>query len=261
MVFSASPARAQQPPLPPPPVAPPPLAPAPAPLPEAAAAPPASAAAAAPAAPAAEPATETPGPIPTSDQTPAPSDHDAVVGHVGVSARKVDTGPLPLSLRPGQGCAVDMSTPCTVTLGAVGARYWMNRNLALNGYLALGTGGGSLGSQDLDTYLGIGPIVGATLLLANWRHLAIGASPELGFIWFRPAGSGAGSTLLLQMSASLEGELHFGFVGVPALSIGLQAGAALQYERAPAAHLWSVGVIGAESVWGALSTLFVRYYL
>ena len=63
------------------------------------------------------------------------------------------------------------------------------------------------------------------------------------------------------MRAALEGELHFGFVGVPALSIGLQAGAQVQYEHAPAAHLWSVGVIGAGSIWDALSTLYVRYYL
>jgi len=259
LALAGSSARAQQPPLPPP--AAPPLAPAPAPAaPPEAAALPASPAPLAPAAPAAEPASQPPGPIPTSDQTPAPSDHDAVVGHIGVAARKVDTGPLPLALRPGQGCAADMSTPCTVTLGAVGARYWMNRNLALNGYLALGAGGGSLGSQDLDTYLGVGPIVGATLLLANWRHLAIGASPELAVVWFRPAGSGAGSTLLLQMTAAVEGELHFGFVGVPALSIGLQAGAALQYERTPAAHLWSIRVIGAESIWDALTNLYVRYY-
>ncbi len=262
LVLGASPAAAQTPPLPPPvapaatPAAPaaPVNAPAPEPVPTAAAATPAPAAPAA----AAEPE---PGPIPTSDATPAATDHDAVVGHVGIAARRLDPGPLPLSLRPGQGCPTDMSIPCTVTLGAVGARYWMTRNLALNGYLAIGSGGGSLGGQDLDTYLGVGPIVGATLLLANWRHLSIGASPELTVIWFRPAGGDVPSTLLVGMSAALEGELHFGFVGVPALSIGLLAGAALNYERAPNAHLWSVGVIGAGSIWDALSTLYVRYYL
>jgi hypothetical protein len=68
--------------------------------------------------------------------------------------------------------------------------------------------------------------------------------------------------LLVQMNAALEGELHFGFVGVPALSIGILAGAALNYEHAPSKHLWSVGVIGAgNSIWDALSTLYVRYYL
>jgi len=200
------------------------------------------------------------GPIPTSDETPAPSDHDAVVGHVGVAARRLNPGPLPLALRPGQGCAAGMTAACTVTLGAVGARYWMNRNVALNGYLVLGTGGGSVGAQSLDTYVGVGPILGMTLLLANWKHLAIGASPELAVVWFRPAGGDTDSTTLFQFRASVEGELHFGFIGVPALSIGLEAGAQVLYEHAPAGHLWSVGVIGSGSIWDALSNLYVRYY-
>ena len=63
------------------------------------------------------------------------------------------------------------------------------------------------------------------------------------------------------MRAALEAELHFGFVGVPALSIGLQAGAELQYESNSSAHLWSVGMTGAGSVWDSLTDLFVRYYL
>jgi hypothetical protein len=206
------------------------------------------------------PPAEAVGPIPTSDETPAPSDHDAVVGHVGVAARRFDPGPLPLALRPGQGCAAGMTTACTVTLGALGARYWMNRNVALNGYLVLGTGGGSVGAQSLDTYLGVGPILGMTLLLANWKHLAIGASPELAVVWFRPAGGDSDSTTLFQLRAAIEGELHFGFIGIPALSISLQAGAQVLYEHAPAGHLWSVGVIGGGSIWNALTTIDVRYY-
>ena len=235
--------------------------------PVAAAASPQSAAVAPPAANEVAAPTEGVGAIPTADEHPAASDHDAVVGHVGIQARRLDPGPLPLALRPGLGCAADMSTPCTVTLGALGARYWMTRNLAWNAYLAFGAGGGSVGSvgssgtQGLDTYLGVGPIVGLTLLLANWRHLAIGASPELGVVWFRPGGTGSGSTKIVEVRAALEAELHFGFVGVPALSIGLQAGAQLQYEGNSSAHLWSVGMTGAGSVWDSLTDLFVRYYL
>jgi hypothetical protein len=263
LLLCAAPLRAQQTAPPPVAAAPttPPVAAGVAP-PEPAVAPPAPApAVAAPAV--APPSAETAagaGPIPTGDEAPAASDHDAVVGRVGVTARRLDPGPLPLALRPGQGCATDMSTPCTVNLGALGARYWMSRNLALNGYLVLGTGGGSLGGQDLDTYLGVGPIVGMTLLLANWKHLAIGASPELAVVWFRPAGGDAGSTTLFQMRAAIEGELHFGFIGIPALSLGLQAGAQVLYEHAPAGQLWSVGVIGGGSIWNALTTIDVRYY-
>ena len=258
-MFMQARAQAQaQPPAAPPaavaPAAPEPPAPAPVPVPAPPAAepPPASIAA---------PAPVPPGPLPTLDATPAASDHDAVVGHVGITVRRIDPGPLPLALRPGQGCAADQGIPCTVALGAIGARYWMTRNLALNGALALAAGGGSLGTEGLDSYLGIGPVVGVTLLLANWRHLSIGASPEVAVVWFRPAGSGSGSTTLVDFNAALEAELHFGFVGVPALSVGILAGAAVQYERAPVAHLWSLSVVGGESVWGALSNLFVRFYM
>jgi hypothetical protein len=272
LAFGAS-ARAQQAPAPPPSVAgappsavgpAPALAPAvetPAAAPVAAAASPQSAAVTPAAGNEAAAPIEGVGPIPTADEHPAASDHDAVVGHVGIQARRLDPGPLPLALRPGLGCAADMSTPCTVTLGALGARYWMTRNFAWNAYLAFGAGGGSAGAQGLDTYLGVGPIVGLTLLLANWRHLAIGASPEVGVVWFRPGGTGSGSTKIVEVRAALEAELHFGFVGVPALSIGLQAGAQLQYEGNSSAHLWSVGMTGAGSVWDSLTDLFVRYYL
>jgi len=201
------------------------------------------------------------GPVPTGDAGPLASDHDAVIGRVGISARRLDTGPVPLALRSGLGCAADAGVACTVAVGALGARYWTSRNLALNGGLALAAGGGSAGSASLDTYLGVGPIVGISVLLANWRHLAILASPELGFLWFRPAGGDTSSTVTFDLQAALEAELHFGFIGVPALSIGLLAGAAVQYEAAPNVHVWTVGVIGGGSVWNALTSLSLRYYL
>ncbi len=242
-------ARGQVAPAPAPPTA------APVPPPEPAAAPVVEAAAAAPA-----PAPRV-GPIPTADATPAGSDHDAVVGHLGVTARRVDMGPVPLALRPGLGCAADAGVACTVTVGALGGRYWTSRNLALNGAIALASGGGSTGSASLDTYLGVGPIAGISVLLGNWRHLSVLASPELAFVWFRPAGSHSSSTVMFDLQAAVEAELHFGFIGVPALSIGLLAGAAVQYEAAPDTHVWTVGVIGGGSAWNALTSLSLRYYL
>ena len=155
LLLCAAPLHAQQ-------TAPPPVAAAPATPPAAPGVAPPETVVAAPAAPTASsaPAVAAAGrrdrPPPWGRSPPAtrrrpPSDHDAVVGHVGVAARRLDPGPLPLALRPGQGCAAGMTSACTVTLGAVGARYWMNRNVALNGYLVLGTGGGSVGAQDRST--------------------------------------------------------------------------------------------------------------
>jgi hypothetical protein len=201
-------------------------------------------------------------PVPTADETPAVSDHDAVVGHLGIEARRFDSGPLPLALRPGFGCPAVVTAPCEVTMGAIGVRKWATRNFAWNGGLVLGAGGGRDGTQALDTYFGIGPIVGMTLLLGNWRHLAVGASPDLSFVWFRPGpGEVTQSTTMIALRAALEAELHFGFVGVPALSIGMLAGLGFRYQSGADERIWSIGVIGAESIWGTLTNLFVRYYL
>ena len=120
------------------------------------------------------------GPVPTADETPAASDHDAVVGHIGIEARRFDPGPMPLALRDGLGCPMGGAgtSACEVTMGALTAHYWWTRNLALTAGAAFGVGGGRNDTRGLDTYLGIGPIVGLSVLLGNWRHLAIAASPE-----------------------------------------------------------------------------------
>ena len=225
---------------------------------------PASAAAPADAAAANPPGAEHPGPIPIADQTAAASDHDAVVGHVGLEASRFDPGPLPLTLQPGVGCpAAGAGTPpCEVTMGALAARYWWTRNLAFNGGVVFGVGGGRAATQGFDTHVGLGPIVGLTLLLGNWRHLAVSANPQLAYVWFRPGGTGGGGdTTMIALRAALEAEVHLGFIGVPALSVGLLAGMGFQYESAGDTRLWSIGVLGGDSIWGALSNLFVRYYL
>jgi hypothetical protein len=196
--------------------------------------------------------------------TPTPTDHDAVVGHWGIQARHLSGTPYPLTLTPNGACpsvTVSATTPCTIDMGAIAVRYWKTRNLAWNAGLAFALGGGKLGSQGLDTYYGAGPIVGLTMLLGNWRHLAVSASPEASYVYFKPSGGSSPSTQLVSFRAELEGELHFGFIDVPALSVGLTAGMLFQYESAPGASTWSVSVTDAHSIWGTLTNLFIRYYL
>src|SRR5262249_22153578 len=200
-------------------------------------------------------------PVPTADAAAAPSDHDAVVGHVGIEVRRLDPVPFPLALRAGTGCPAAQTTPCTVEMGSIAARYWATRNLAWTAGAALALGGGSDQGRALDAYVGVGPVLGLSLLLGNWRHLAIAASPEASFVWFKPGGGSTKSTTLVDMRAALEGEPHFRFIGVPALSVGMAAGLGFRYESTADSRVWSIGVIGANSVWGTLTNLFVRYYL
>jgi hypothetical protein len=200
-------------------------------------------------------------PVPTADEAPAASDHDAVVGHVGLEVRRIDTTPFPLTLSAATGCPAAQTTPCTVELGALTLHYWRTRNVALTGGLAFGAGGGRDAGHTLDSYVGVGPIVGMSLLLGNWRHLAVAASPDASLVWFSPGHDGTSTTTLVTVRAVLEGELHFGFIGVPALSLGLDAGVGFRSVSAGGNRVWSVGVVGPRGVSSVLSDLFVRYYL
>jgi hypothetical protein len=200
-------------------------------------------------------------PVPTSDATAAPSDHDAVVGHVGIEVRRIDPGPFAFDLRSGTGCPAAQTTPCQVSLAALSLRWWHSRNLALQGGLAMGFGGGRDTNRALDSYVGLGPVVGLGLLLGNWRHLAVTAAPEASFVWFKPGGDSTTSTKVVTVRGALEGELHFGFVGVPALSLGMATGVAFHWVSIGDARVWSVGVVGPGSVRDVLTNLFVRYYL
>ncbi|HVZ72003.1 MAG TPA: hypothetical protein VHJ20_06470, partial [Polyangia bacterium] len=216
----------------------------------------------APAEPAPPPVPVIVSPIPISDSIEWGSDHDAVVGHVGVGLTVVSPAPLTYKLRAFTGCPTEVTTGCDPTLAGITARTWRSRNVALLGGLVIGAGGGRSGSTSLDSYFAIGPIVGGSLLLGLWRHLAVSASPDLAFVWFKPAiGDSSASVKVIQLRGALEGELHFGFVGVPALSLGLTTGLGFKWVSDGQARLWSLQALGAGGVRDVLTNLFVRYYL
>jgi len=254
-------------------LAPPPLVPAPPPAATAAspvdAAPPAPPPAPASVEPPAAPgAGLTERRVPTLDAAAAESDHDTVRDSWGVQVRPVATRLPVFALRPGTGCPAAQATVPTagttptcppVTVSALAARRWFGRNVAVDGGLALALGGGSDGGRLLDTYFGLGPVIGTTVLLANWRHVAVMAGPELTFIVFKGASS-AGTAYLLDLLGSVEAELHFGFLGAPALSLGVRSGLAFRLEHAVDATQWSVGVGGATTMRGLFEDVALRYY-
>lgn len=201
--------------------------------------------------------------VPTADATAQESDHAAVVGAWGVEVRPVATTMPVFARRSTTGCpavpAGQIADCPPIAVSMLGVRHWVGPNLALNGGLALALGGGSDAGRLLDSYFGLGPSVGASLLLGNWRHLAIAASPSLMFVVWKPASS-ADSTYVADLRADLEGELHFGFIGVPALAVSLRSGVLLRLERAGETTVWSAGVAGATTLRSLASDLTIRYY-
>jgi hypothetical protein len=269
VMLAGSPTRAADVPLAPPPLVPTPPATA-APSPPSDAAPPAPAPVldASPA-----PAASAPGVterrLPTLDATAAESDHDTVRDSWGVQVRPVAARLSVFGLRAGTGCPAALASapsggtvPATcppVTISALAARRWIGRNVAIDGGMAMAFGGGSDGGRLLDTYFGLGPVIGAAVLLGNWRHVAVMAGPELTFVAFKGAGS-ADTAYLVELLGSVEAELHFGFIGAPALSLGVRSGLAFRLEHAVDATLWSVGVGGATTVRALFEDVALRYY-
>jgi hypothetical protein len=207
--------------------------------------------------------------VPTMDAAPSESDHDTVRDSWGVEVRPVATHLSVFGLRAATGCPASVATaPATgtttsscppVAVSALAARRWIGRNIAVDGGLALAIGGGSDGGRLLDTYFGLGPVLGASVLLANWRHVAVMAGPELTFVVFKGASS-ADTAYMAELLGSLEAELHFGFIGAPALSLGIRSGLAFRLEHAVDATQWSVGVGGATTVRALFEDVALRYY-
>ncbi|MEO7667699.1 MAG: hypothetical protein ABIW57_00075 [Polyangia bacterium] len=225
--------------------------------------------------------------IVTKDAAPAGSDHALLVGAWGIEVRPVATTLPVFSRRLTTGCPLAQpvsnssvpgappvvpgtsapssmasvaSVDCPpVPISMLSVRHWVTHNLAWTVGAALALGGGRQSDRSLDTYFGFGPGVGLSLLLGNWRHLAVAASPSVALVWFKAAGS-APTTYLADLRAELEGELHFGFIGVPALSLALRSGVLLRLEKAADVTLWSASVSGATSLKGLVSDLSLRYY-
>jgi len=205
--------------------------------------------------------------VPVADATVAESDHHAVVGAWGIEVRQVTTAQPVFARRSTTGCpmtaaAATTTTPTecpAVSVSTLGVRHWLGPNLAIDGGASLALGGGRDNGRLLDSYFGFGPVVGAAILLGNWRHLAVAASPGVGLVYFKAAGS-ASSAWLLDLRAEIEGELHFGFIDLPALSLSIRSGMLLRVEHTAEVSVWSAGVSGATTLEGLVSDLTLRYY-
>lgn len=193
------------------------------------------------------------------------TDHDSIVGRWGVEARHLGT------FQRSVGNDATCGTNCPISLNSFGVRRWVSPNYAWSAGLVFGVGGGSRSDggtiKTWDTYLGIGPTVGANFLLTNWEHLAVSFTPQFDFLFFAPRGSGA-KTFLVNARGLIEGELHMGFIGLPQLSLGVASGLVVSYQGNTqasktangTASQWDIGFLGPQSLWGLVTNAYLRFY-
>jgi hypothetical protein len=211
-----------------------------------------------------------PAPMPVVTLDGGPSDHELVVGHWGIEARRIATSYRTAGNDPV--CVLDASGGCPIYLNALSLRRWQTPTYGFSAGLVLATGGGSRSEnmviKSWDTYFGIGPIVSASFLLSNWKHLAVSLSPQLDAVFFTPRGSGS-KTFFLNARGLFEGELHLGFIGVPGLSLGLASGLEMSFRAVSNAAMapggvasqWDIGFSGPQSLWGLVTNMYLRFYL
>jgi hypothetical protein len=174
------------------------------------------------------------------------TDHAKMVGRFAVGYLGVAQLPLSGAALGGGGLTLNRQN---VPAPIVGARYWISDLLGIDVGLGMGLTGGSTEtvngavtvSTDKQSAFGMGFHAGVPLALASGKHFTWMVIPELNFgfasgtIKFTPPPGGVAqpdidlSGLLFDVGARAGAEVHFGFIGVPELS--LQASIGLRFRR------------------------------
>jgi hypothetical protein len=212
----------------------------------AAAAPPAAAPAAAPAPASAEASAQVgggaqaggamtlPGTAPAARAAAGDSDHDQVVGTLGIGylgRRSMFVG----SQGAAGGVGLEVNAP------VIGVRYWIDEMIGIDVGLGMGINGSSLNVAGVDQ-----PTPGSTafiihggvpLALASSGHFTFQVIPELNLglaSWSLDRAQGApgfsGSGFHFDVGARAGAEIHFGFIGLPKLSLQGTVGLALAMD-------------------------------
>lgn len=165
------------------------------------------------------------------------SDHEKVVGHIGVGYLGVTD--LPIAAGAG-----GVPTRASVSAPVVGVRYWLAEKIGLDLGLGFGLSSGSTEvvagatttSVDLGSRFGMAIHGGVPIVFAHQKHFKFLLVPELnvGFtnssLEPNPATKVTLSGFRLDVGARIGGEIHFGFIGVPQLALQATVGAFVKRE-------------------------------
>jgi hypothetical protein len=218
----------------------------------------------------------------TGTAAPAPggSDHDAVVGHLAVGFLGRASIPYGLATNP------ELPVP------VIGVRYWLDPMLGLDLGAGLYLGGTSTDVKTTppgNTVSASGPKpaafvihAGVPLALASARHFTFEIIPEANFGYASVTGDAASNAagitkqtgMHLDLGARAGGEIHFGFMGIPQLSLvgsvglrfdydklGQDAAAAAGATRNQSTSVWALRTSVYDSPWNIfISNVSAFYY-
>ena len=228
---------------------------------------PAAAAAAAPAAPAAAPAEAVPAPAevaPAPAPEPAPvaaapvaaapaadageSDHDAVVGHIGVGYLGFVNVPFGYLNNPDTNAYPGNQIAAAPV---VGIRYWFSPSLGLDVGLGFTTTFGNNSHQLADgttqTTNASAPTAfvlhgGLPLAFASAKHYAFELIPELNFGYAQRSVTNTGVETIddtgmhFDVGARVGAEIYFGFIGIPQLALQGSVGLRIDVNQTQTKH-------------------------
>jgi len=166
----------------------------------------------------------------------------------------------------------------SVSAPIVGMRAWLRDDIGREGGLGVRFAGSASQAGDTTTSipepLAIAIHGGLPLLVADSQHFAFQFTPEMDFGFAANTLEGDPDDtvqrgLMFALGARMGGELHFGFVGIPELSLRANVGVALQYSVATVSvgdvdsgqSSWSFGTTGGTDPWDFLrSSVSALYY-
>jgi hypothetical protein len=162
------------------------------------------------------------------------SDHDKFVGKFAIAYLGFSRLPL-ANENGGQG---SLDTP------VIGARYWMSEKIGIDAGLGFGTtfGGSSDKRNNTETTksdpaaLGLAVHGGVPIVLGHQKHYKLLVIPELNFGFTTRTVEETNQAKVhlggwrLDVGARAGAEIHFGFIGVPQLSLQGTVGLAFQHQ-------------------------------
>jgi hypothetical protein len=178
-------------------------------------------------APVAAPAMAAPAPVAVTPAVETLSDHDAMVGRLAFGYLGYTRLPF------GAIGNVDANFPANYAVAPIiGIRYWLGQRMGIDAGLGVTTTFGSQkqesGGQSVSTNAtaptGLAIHFGVPLALSSAKHFSFQIIPEMNLGYAQQALTVAGvenelSGIHFDMGARIGGELHFGFIGVPELSL------------------------------------------